>query len=193
MLTHGTDGKHKAKVRSVLRSGGYKLKRGGRAYSEAHEDQKQDPKLLESSVQEHESNMNHGRNYSNLKTLKSGGIASAEKSVHRADKTSRKASKGGKQAHTKINIAVMPHPSSGAGAVNPPPLPAVSPMGGMAPHPPMAPGVMPPMGRPGMSPQVVKRGGKIFGKKIGHYEAGAGSGEGRLEKEKNYKKNIKKD
>ena len=56
------------------------------------------------------------------------------------------------------------------------------------PRPPVSPGIAAPMMRQGMMPQAVKTGGKINGR----YDAGAGSGEGRLEKEKNYKKSVKK-
>lgn len=194
---HPTDGKHKVKARNLMRGAGYKLNHGGKAYSEAHDDQKQDPKLIESSVGGHDpKSMNHGRNYSNLKTLKAGGIASGEKSHHRSDKTPRKAKAGGKQAHTKINIMVAPG-KSGGGMPSPGgmPLPPIAPIGA-APRPPMAPGTAPPMARPGMMPPpVAKHGGKLKsgGRAIGRYDDGAGSGEGRLEKVKNYKKNVKKD
>lgn len=192
---HPTNGKHKVKARSMIRGAGYKLKHGGKAYSEAHEDQEQDPKLLESAVGGHNpKSMNHGRNFSNLKTLKTGGIAASEKSHHRADKAPRKAKAGGKQAHTKINIMVAPGKSGGMAGGAPPALPPITPMS-MPQRPPMAPGTAPPMARPGMSPQIAKHGGKLKsgGRAIGHYTAGAGSGEGREEKIKNYKKNVKKD
>jgi hypothetical protein len=183
MLTHGMDGSHKAKVGRVIRSAGYPMKRaaGGRCmknggYSAAHAvtaPTKGEPETPSTK-------------------LKSGGVAAAEKSAHRADKSSRsKLAKGGKP-HTKINIMVAPGKSASA-PMAPPALPPIAPMGGPAPRPPMAPGVAPPMMRPGMMPSAMKAGGRAKDRKIGHYEAGAGSGVGREEKAENYKKNVKKD
>lgn len=181
MLTHGMDGSHKAKVGKVIRSAGYPMKRaaGGRCmknggYSAAHEvtaPTQGEPKSLSTK-------------------LKSGGIAAAEKSMKRVDKSSRsKLAKGGKP-HTKINIMVAPGKSSST-PMAPPALPPIAPGGGMAPKPPMGPGTVPPMAAQGMRPPVMKSGGRM--KKIGHYDAGAGSGVGREEKVENYKKNVKKD
>ena len=196
MLTHGTDGKHKVKAHNMLRDSGYSVKRaaGGSAYSEAHADVKQDKKLVQDAVNQHESHDHPGTKHTKLK-LKSGGIASNERSHQRLDHKPRLA-KGGKP-HTKINIMVAPGGHSdgmrplaggpvGAGAALPSPAPIAPPQ--LAGRPPMAPGVAPPMARAGMSPQVLKRGGKAVNGKIGHYDAGAGSGVGREEKAENYRK-----
>lgn len=194
MLTHALDGKHKVKARNMMRSAGYRLKRasGGRAYTTAHADEKPDMKVEETPVTGHKSE-------SKLK-LKTGGMASHEKSHARLDKSPRaKLAKGGKaKPHTKINIMVAPGHSGGgapgmgamgAGAM-PPMMPPPAAIGapGMAPRPPMGPGTAPPMARPGMMPQMAKKGGKIVDGKIGHYTAGAASGVGREEKTENQKK-----
>jgi hypothetical protein len=182
MLTHGMDGSHKAKVGKVIRSAGYRIKKsgGGAAcmknggYSAAH------------SV----AAPTRGEPETPSTKLKSGGVAAAEKSMKRADKSSRsKLKSGGKSPHTKINIIVAPGKSASPSGA-PPALPPIAP-GAMAPKPPMAPGTVPPMAGPGMRSPVMKAGGRM--KKIGHYEAGAGSGVGREEKVANYKKNVKKD
>lgn len=183
MLTHGMDGSHKAKVRNVIRNAGYRVKKSGGGatcmknggYSAAH--------AVTAPTR--------GEPESPSTKLKSGGVAAAEKSEKRADKSSRsKLAKGGKP-HTKINIMVAPGKSASA-PMAPPALPPIASMGGMAPRPPMAPGTAPPMAAQGMRPPVMKSGGRLTGKKIGHYEAGAGSGVGREEKVENYKKNVKK-
>lgn len=184
MLTHGMDGSHKAKVRDVIRSAGYRVKKasggatcmkngGYSAASKATAPTRVEPETPSTK-------------------LKSGGVAAAEKSMKRADKSPRsKLAKGGKP-HTKINIMVAPGKSASA-PMAPPALPPIVPGGGMAPRPPMAPGTAPPMASQGMRPPVMKSGGRMSGKKIGHYTAGAASGVGREEKVENYKKNVKKD
>ena len=180
MLTHGLDSKHKAKAHKMLSDSGYsvsKAKGGAIAKEKA---------IVKKAIKQHEAHEHKGQPKTKLK-LKSGGVADHEKSNHRADKPSRLA-KGGK-AHTKINIMVAP----GKGGDNAPAAPMNLPGGNitppqMPPRPPVSPGIAAPMMRQGMMPQAVKTGGKINGR----YDAGAGSGEGRLEKEKNYKKSVKK-
>ena len=188
------------KVDTVLRGGGYKLnhkKAGG--FTNARNSEPATKGEVVKAILKHEDMKHHGK-HTTLK-LNSGGVASDEKSHARADKKPRMASGGaakGKE-HTKINIMVAPGKSDGPAAPMSLPSPAIgAPQ--MPPRPPVAPGVAPPMMNAGMKPPGMKSGGVMKnkvakpqgGKKITGYEAGAGSGEGRLEKVDNYKKYVKK-
>ena len=188
MLTHGMNGKHKIKAHKMLRSAGHTVKKSfGGALSTAGKVKS----IVKDAVTQHEEHDHKNQHKTRLK-LKTGGVADNEKSHARPDHAPR-LKHGGKsgKAHTKINIMVAPNRGDAA-PVPPMGAPIAPPQ--MAPHPPMAPGVAPPMMNAGMRPPTMKTGGRLksFGKKIGHYEAGAGSGEGRLEKVENYKKSAKK-
>jgi len=127
-----------------------------------HEDEKQDKKLIKKMVSK-----------AKIK-LKSGGEVDGEKAHKRADKRERFSRggghkhKGGKDAHTKVNVIV-----AGGGGQNPgsapmmpaprPPItppPAMPPQGGMPPRPPMPPqGGAPGGGMP--SPMMRNAGGRV--------------------------------
>lgn len=141
-------------------------------------------KTVTKGVHEHESNMHKGKKETKLH-LKSGGHAHGEHSKDSVGKYAR----GGatkKKGGTTVNVIIAGGGDKGASASpQMPPRPAMPPQGG-APMPP--PGAMPP--RPGMPPQGamppprpgMKKGGAV---KTG-YDAGAGGGEGRLEKKAKY-------
>lgn len=189
MLTHGTDGKHKVKAHKMMRGAGYGVKRSMGGLSKAEKSEPATKGQIVKAIDQHDDQLHHGKR--TTVKLKSGGVAAEEKSAHRPDKKPRLASggKSGRGAHTKINIMVAPGKSDSPAAPMSLPSPAM-PAPQMPPRPPIAPGIAPPMMSPGMKPPNMKAGGRM---KPGHYEAGAGSGVGREEKVKNYKKSVKKD
>lgn len=134
-------------------------------------------------VREHE-NAQHGGKHEKLR-FADGGVVPGSKSKARGDRSGRKGAK------VNVNVIV----ASGKGQQPQPPMaPPMQPPQAMPPRPPMAgpmmgapppgvnlpPGAMPP---PGMMLPGRERGGRV-GK--GHYDAGAISAEGRLEKIANY-------
>lgn len=195
MLTHKMDGKHKVKVGNLLRKSGYKMKRGGSAFSEAAVED-----AVAKGVHQHEQNDHPGTKKTKMK-FAAGGCVPGEKNGGRADKKSRLKHGGKSKApHTKINIMVAPGKSDSAPSMGAAPGLGAMPGAAMA-RPPMPMSPVPPMGGPpppmmGMGaqrPPGLKTGGRAkSGKQIGHYDAGAGSGEGREEKIKNYKKTARK-
>jgi hypothetical protein len=102
--------------------------------------------------------------------------------------------KGGHKGGTKVNVVVAPQAGS-----RPVPVPvpvnggAAGPVGAMPSRPvvrPAAPGLAGLAGPTG----PMKTGGKVHrahGGRVGHFEAGAGSGEGRLEKAEHEKRRRK--
>lgn len=171
-----------------VRSAGY---RGGGAVHDAA----QDRRMIADAVHKHERHDHAGEP---LTKLRGGGAVKGEMGARRADKYARGGQvKSGSKSPAKINIVIATGGGEperqmafqqgaqvgtkmGAMAAAKPPMPSRPPMVGAPPPmppPPMpgAPGAIPPGGGMMPRPGMMKRGGRLL-------TAGAGGGEGRLEK-----------
>lgn len=110
---------------------------------------------------------------------KTEGPIEGKKSKSRLDRPAYARGGAVKGKGTNVNIVIAPQ-----GASSPPPAGLPVPPGAMPLSPSLPPGV--PAGAPPMPMPGRKRGGRV-----GNYDAGAGSGLGRLEKIANYGKNAK--
>lgn len=189
---------HTKKARGHLSRMGYRA--GGHVKGEKDE--------VVKGVHAHETRLHKGEKKTPAKKLKDGGVAMGTEPKVRADRLRRggkaKVGKGGK-SHVTVNV-VNAHPAQPKPVPVPVPVPAGGPGGPPPPGAMAGPpgGPMPPDQGP---PPGMNRGGKVKSAKMGsqrnekpgmpdghfrkggrtkpvHMTAGAGSGEGRLEKTK---------
>jgi len=168
----GTD--HRGKAEKLIGRTGYK--RGGAVDSDA----KQDEREVAAGVHKHERHMHPGEKETKLRD--GGHVEGSHTREHLAKRA--RGGKVGKKGATHVNVIVAPQ---GGGMHPPTASPIAQPAPAMAPHPPMAapPGVMAPARPmpPPMPGMMRSRGGRLP-----RMEAGAGGGEGRIEKAREYGK-----
>ena len=196
-------------LRGVL---GLGRKHGG----EVHSDVTEDKKLIKKAFRQHENAEHHGKHselhlkkggYANKK--RGGSMSVSDGSLEGTRPVGGRLARhrgGSAKGKMNVNIIIAQKPSDGAQAMHPPggpaparpitvppaPPPGAPPMGAGAPMPMPMPMPPPPMG--GGSPMPPPPMGRKHGGKVGHrsyksvkdMDAGAGGGEGRMEKIKIY-------
>lgn len=177
--------------------------RGGGVHPDKAEDEKLIKRDVTKAVHEHEEHDHPGKEPTKIR-VKRGGEVKGTAPKHRLDHRAR-GGKTGEKEKGKVIINVhsgeqaaqqqgmqqgMKIGAAMGGAK--PPMPGGAPQGAMPPHPPMAPPPgaggppmggapgMPPGGMPPKPPGALKRGGKV------KLDAGAGGGQGRIEKARQY-------
>lgn len=173
-----------AKARKLMSHTGYA--RGGSVHSDA----KEDARMIERGVGQHEAHDHPGKPKTKLHL--GDGVGGEKGRTHLAKRARGGATHGKHKGHsTKVNVIVAPQGGGAPPAM--PPRPAMPPPGAGAPPGMPPPGMMPPGGppRPPMAPpgggmmppgagMMRKRGGSIPD------QAGGGSGLGRIDKARSY-------